>query len=211
MNFFIAAIGRSGTTWLAQLLDSSASHTCRHEDADPRSKTVPHAFTPFPAERFLARGPLYGECSGMLRYHLSAGIPNGKDKLIPRRAWLRRNPVRVITSWMNSGCRAPEDLSAVCLEVLWHFQNLSGWVELDDGARIVDLERVSTSPARLQEFVDWLGVELVVTEEKLRPRNSQPPSMRKFRWNRSRLDTLRRCADHLQLSGVEEWITAAGE
>ena len=41
----------------------------------------------------------------------------------------------------------------------------------DTACRVVCLETLSESTANLQEFCDWIGVDLKVTKEMLRPRN----------------------------------------
>lgn len=203
MNFFVVGIGRSGTTWLARLLDQSPSHRCLHEEADPRCKNVAQPYSPFPLDRFLSAGPNYGECHGMLRYHLSAGVPNGKEKMIPRRVWLRRNLLAVIASWMNGWDRSRDELSAVCYEVLWQYRNLQQWETMDKGARLVRMEYLTTDLPALQEFTGWLEIDLEVTPEMQAPVNAQPASVKWFTWTSGELEILRTIASRLQIDGIE--------
>lgn len=191
MNFFVVAIGHSGTRWLSNLLASA------HEENDTRNKAVWQPWTPFPVERFWAAGENYGEVNGMLRYHLSAQH-SGRERLIPRRAWLRRNPRDIVASWMNDELhRGPNELASVCYEVLWHFRNLRGWAANDSGVRVVDLEVISADAAALGEFASWLGREIEVTPQMLRPHGQTPPARRRFQWGEQETATLRTVAERV--------------
>lgn len=191
MNFFVVAIGHSGTMWLSRVLG------CQHEEPDPRDKTIPHPWTPFPLERFWAGGSNYGEVNGMLRYHLSAQHP-GRERLIPRRAFLRRDPQRIIASWMNDELgRGPDELASVCWEVLWHYQNLTGWASADPAVRVVDLETLSSDPQALRGFSAWLGREVEIGPETLLPHRPTPPERRRFQWGVRELATLRTIAKRI--------------
>lgn len=176
MNFFVTAIGHSGTMWLAHVLG------CEHEAPDPRPKHLPHPWTPFPVERFWRGGPDYGEVNGMLRYHLSGQYP-GRERLIPRRAWLRRDARAIIASWMNDDLDREEwELASVCHEVLWHYHNLERWAAADPGARVVDLETLSTDLDALREFAAWLGHRGQIEAEAMRPYRPTPEHRKRFRW-----------------------------
>ncbi len=195
MNFFVVAIGHSGSRWLAHVLG------CAHEEADSRDKSIPHPWTPFPVERFWTAGNGYGEVNGMLRFHLSGQYP-GRERLIPRRAWLRRNPRAVVTSWMNDELdRDPLELSAICWEVMWHYKNLSEWAAADSEARVIDLETLSTNIEALREFLSWLEVKRTITEDSLRPIGVTPKSRTRFTWGAKEEDVLRRTMQRLRFSG----------
>jgi hypothetical protein len=197
MNFFITGIGHSGTMWLARVLG------CPHESPDPRNKAIWHPWTPFPVERFWAAGADYGEVNGMLRYHLSAQHP-GRERLIPRRAWLRRDPRAIIASWMDDELvRGPDELAAVCGEVLWHYRNLTAWAAADPGARVIDLETLSTDPAALGELASWLGREIEVGPDTMRPHRPTPPDRRRFTWGEAETATLRTVARRLGMSEID--------
>lgn len=190
--YFIAAIGRSGTCWLARLLDGAAGHTCAHEEGDTRSKTIPQPWTPFPLDRWMGRES-YGEVNGMLRYHLS-GQHLGREMEIEKRLYLRRAPLDIIASWMTQGSRPEEDLSATAAEVLWHARNLEVWAWVS-GSPVMDVETLWADRARVQGLVDWLGLDLQVTPEMMRPANGGDRARREaWIWTEARLATVRRAA-----------------
>lgn len=172
-KYFIAAIGRSGTKWLAELLNQAEGHTCLHEAGDRRSKVIPQPWTPFPVDRWADKAS-YGECSGMLRYHLS-GQHLGPEMELgdTHRIYLRRDPLDIISSWMDKGARDASELSATCHEVLWHAANLDAWATLSS-SRIVDVETLWASKAAIQELVDSLGLALTVTDEMMVAKNARP-------------------------------------
>lgn len=198
MNYFVVGIGRSGTTWLSQVLDSAPGWTCGHEPVDPRSKVIPYAHSPFPLERFLARGEQYGECHGMLRYHLSVG-DIGPEMAIMRRVYLRRHPLDIVASWMCGGNRTADELSATCHEVFWQANNLRRWAAMTC-SRIVDAETLWSDRAELQELVDWLGLPLTVAAEHMHPVNALPPDRRDvFEWTPDRIALARKTAARVGL------------
>ncbi len=196
MNFFVTGIGHSGTMWLAHVLG------CAHEDPDPRPKNIPHPWSPFPVERFWAGGPDYGEVNGMLRYHLSAQHP-GRERLIPRRAWLRRDPRAIIASWMNDELERPEwELACVCHEVLWHYHNLEGWAAADGSVRVVDLEALSADLEAVREFAAWLGHRGSIGPEALRPYRPTPEHRKRFQWGPQEERILQTVAARVGRAGV---------
>lgn len=192
MNFFVVGIGRSGTTWLSSVLNQSPTHHCAHEEADDRSPSVALPWSPFPAERFLEAGPNYGECHGMLRYHLSSGVSNGKEKLIPRRAWLVRDTKDVIASWMQRDGRTRDELSAVCYEVLWQEHNLRQWAASDPDVRVIKMETLASSVDSLQRFIDWLEIDLRIGSDDLGAQNATPDRRRWFEWDQESDETFNR-------------------
>lgn len=201
MNFFVTGIGHSGTMWLAKVLG------CPHETPDARCKVTPHAWSPFPVERFWAGGQDYGEVNGMLRYHLSAQF-RGMERLIPRRAWLRRNPKAIIRSWMNDSVkRKPWELPFVCFEVLWHYRNLSEWVAIDKDAKVFDLETISTNPLRLAEACEWLGRPKIVKTADLVPVRPTPKENQWFEWGKDELEVFRTIAARVGLTAAVEGAT----
>lgn len=198
-HYCIVCIGRSGSKWLSGLLDQAEGHRCAHEEGDLRNKVVPQPWTPFPVERWL-RKDSYGEVNGMLRYHLSAQCL-GREMEIPRRVYLRRNPLDIIASWMTQGRREESELSAACHEVLWHAANLAGWAELS-GSPVVDVETLWASRKETQALVDWLVGEesLHVTAEMMRPVNAGNRRTREaWAWTPERLAVARRAAERVGL------------
>lgn len=204
MLFFVATIGRSGSNWLHRLLSRSESHAVAHEDADPRFGTwAPLGWSPFPLDRFLTRGPNYGEVHGFLRYHLSSQY-RGLERSIPRRAVLERDPRAVIRSWMRNadavvGPRDESELAAVCFEVLSQQMALREWARSDSGARIVRLEELTSDLACLNEFLAWLEVDVVATESDQAHRENPTPAEKcPWDWSPRAEETFRRIQSRLE-------------
>jgi len=180
MTFFIATIGRSGSTWLSNVLNRGDHEVC-HEEADPNPQPYVRAFGRFPIERFAKSK--YGEVHGYLRYNLS---PNavGPEILIQKRAILQRDPREVITSWMNRDNRRIDELSAVCYEVLYQRRILQEWAIATE-SRILELGEISSSSKSLQELVNWIGIDYEVSDSDLLPQNANDNGRRRiwFEWN----------------------------
>jgi hypothetical protein len=186
-KYFIVAIGRSGTLWLSDLLHQANGHTCLHESGDTRSKAIPQPWTPFPMERWLYEDS-YGEVNGMLRYHLSGQYLGPEMEFeSSHRVYLRRDPMRIIASWMQQSNRDITELSATCHEVLWHAANLDAWARLS-GSRIIDVENLWRSREVTQTFVDSLGLDLIVTDEMMQIKNARPAHIPvRFQWDHAGL------------------------
>ncbi len=178
MLFFGATVGRSGSTWLAETLNQSATHQVRHEEADLRDPAMIHGWSRFPYERFADHGPNYGEVHGFLGYHLSAGH-EGMERLIPRRFVLERETRAVVRSWMNRDGRQPEELAAVIFEVTTRQRLLREWAASDKRARVVKLETLTTDLRAFREFSDWLGIDFTPTRaDQERVTNANPAARR---------------------------------
>ena len=180
-TFFVTGLGRSGTKFLATILNRSRSHRVKHEWHLP----VPGLqdrwlrigrLKQFPIYRFwLARYPFpgvrpgYGEVNSLLRFTLSAQRV-GRERLVERRGLILRDPRDIVASAMNRGSLTLDDFPAVCERVLgMHFrlQALSEHPEL--GYRTFQFGRMTTDVAYLREIVAWTGIEdVVVTEQDLR-------------------------------------------
>lgn len=166
---------------MSALLDESPTHTVMHEDADTRDPMYIHPHSQFPIKRFAK--PNYGEVHGFLRYQLSAGCP-GPERLVPRRALLRREAKSVIRSWMNRDNRQPDELSAVIFEVTTQQRLLDAWAESDPDVRVFRFETLTTDLDALREMCSWLEIDLVPTEEQMRTiRNPNDPSQHVFDWD----------------------------
>ena len=201
--YFIAAIGRSGTYWLANLLNQASGHKCGHEEGDTRSKTIPQPWTPFPIQRWEGKES-YGEVNGMLRYHLS-GQCLGREMEIEKRVYLRRAPLDIIASWMTQGSRPEDDLSSTAAEVLWHAKNLQEWAILS-GSKVIDVEKLWKEKARVQDLIDWINLDLLVTDEMTLPPNGGNRANRDaWNWTEERLDTVRRAALRMGYSSPDVW------
>lgn len=170
MNFFGAAIGRSGTTWLSSLLNESPTHTVKHEDGEPyESRIIPiEQWMPFPVERW--EGGNYGEVQGYLRRHLSPHFA-GLERTIPRRFVLLRHPKEITRSWMNKKGSNLVDLGFVTKEISDAFRLLVEYAEFDPGAKIFRMEDITKDINKLQELVDWLDIDLTVSKRMLTPKN----------------------------------------
>ena len=190
MNFFIATIGRSGSTWLSHLLEKSPTHTVLHEEADARDPMFIHPQAPFPIKRFAKKN--YGEIHGFLRYHLSASQP-GAERLIPRRALLRRDVKSVIKSWMNRDNRQMDELSAVMFEVTTQQRLLDAWAKSDDEVRVFQFEELTTNITLLRDMCSWLEIDYLPTEEGMKTvLNPNNPKNHKFDWDEKSEDLFNR-------------------
>lgn len=182
MNFFIATVGRSGSTWLSHVLNKSESHTVLHEVADGRNPDFIHPHSPFPIERF-AR-PNYGEVHGFLRYNLSAGMP-GSERLIPRRGLLRRDTKSLIQSWMNRDKRMESELAAVIFEVTTQQRLLDEWAKSDELVRVFKFEELTTELTALEDLCDWLEIGYTPVESDINTViNSNNPKNHIFDWDK---------------------------
>jgi len=177
MNFFVATLGRSGTNWLAELLNKSEKFTVEHERMDGRDPRFIHPYSPFPIERF-AR-PDYGEVHGFLRYSLSAGFI-GPETMVPRRVLLERCPFAVIKSWMQCGDREGWEFSAVVFEVLTQQRLLKLWADADLEVRQEQFEVLTTDLEKLKVFCAWLELDYEPTQEDMMERKCA--SEETFQW-----------------------------
>lgn len=197
MNFFIATVGRSGSTWLSSVL-AKGSHTVLHEEAEESPQSHIRAFSPFPIHRFARSN--YGEVHGYLRYHLSPHAL-GAELLVPRRAVLKRDVRKVVTSWMNRDARVPDELGAVIFEVLTQQRILDEWATAS-GSRVLNLEELSSSLPSLTDLVEWLGVDYAPTEADLAPKNVNDNGHRElwFSWDEKAEQLLRQLAHRQRVS-----------
>jgi len=180
--FWITGIGRSGTLWLAETLNQADGWTVKHEKAEPKALRRSTAWRPFPVERFRRGGEQYGECHGVLRYSLTPHFA-GREREIPKRAILLRDPQAIIASWMNRSQHEQHDLSWIIKTVLVEIGHLLDYAATDPNCRIVSLGEL-LSVSSLQKFADWLGIEIRITADMLRPKNATAAADKWFRWNR---------------------------
>lgn len=192
MNFWICGIGRSGTKWLSTVL-GQGDHTVRHEGADWWGNQMPWYYAPFPMARFERRN--YGECHGLLIRHLSP-LAVGAERRILRRAILLRNDQDVVRSWMDRRGHVDHDLSWVTRTVVSGQRQLIEYAKSDPGCRVLHLERLADVSV-LQELVDWIGIELRITSQHLRPINATRD--RRFEWTRERYETFKHVAAKFSL------------
>lgn len=209
MLFFIATVGRSGSNWLCRTLAQSPTHRVEHEDADDRFRTSAiHGHAEFPLERFLSRGPDYGEVHGFLRYNLS-GERAGLERSIPRRAALERNTRDVIRSWCRNeiaagSTTAEEEFGAIAFEVLTQQRLLREWAESDPSARIFSLEKLTTNQAVLDELCDWLGLGFHPSPETRNIRQNPTRSHRpEWEWTPHREQVLARISERMGFDPID--------
>jgi hypothetical protein len=183
-RFWVTAIGRSGTHKIASILSELSGTQVRHEDADPRDPGVAWPFSRFPIDRFWGPERVYGECHGMLRYHLSCNVP-GFERQIPRRAIIYRDLRKVIAAWMNRDDRKIEELSAVIYEISWQWFNLELYADSDPGCPIWNFDRLMSDLPYLKAFVLHMGfsAEKVTADLQVEVENPTPPSDRWFSWS----------------------------
>jgi len=131
-----------------------------------------------------------------LRYHLSAACP-GRERLIPRRAVMFRDPREIIASWMNAPGRRADELGAVIYEVMWHYKNLADWVKADEAARSFEFAVLTADIVQLQDLCDWLEVDVRISQSSLDAVNTTPADLRKFQWGEVENELLLTIARHL--------------
>jgi hypothetical protein len=152
-----------------------------HEEADTRDPMYIHPHAPFPIKRFAKKN--YGEVHGFLRYNLSAGCP-GAERLIPRRALLRRDTKSVIRSWMNRDFRELDELAAVIFEVTTQQRLLDLWAKTDEEVRVFQFETLTSDLDALRDLTTWLDIDLDPTEEQMKTvLNANDPSQHRFDWD----------------------------
>ena len=181
MNFFVATIGRSGSSWLSAILNQSKTHQVVHEEVDDRDPMFVHQFSEFPIERF--NKPKYGEVHGFLRYHLSGGF-TGVEKLIPRRVLMLRDTKDVIKSWMNRDNRTRDELAAVIFEVTTAERLLIDWARSDTDVRVFEFDQLTQNLSTLKDLCSWLEIDYTPTESDLRNVvNPNPEGSHWFEWD----------------------------
>ncbi len=148
MSFAIASHGRSGTKFLASLLDRSPSWTVQHEPGGDSG------FLPLTEvqARFDSGGPRYGEVNSTLRVHLG-------DLRVDRRFVILRDPLAVFLSAAN---RKPAAIRSGAIEPILAYH--------DEQFRIVHrlvrsmipairFELMTTNLVYLADQIEKLGVD----------------------------------------------------
>lgn len=154
-SFAISGFGRSGTRFLAELLDRSPTWTVAHEPTAQYD-------APSLADRFnqgKAAGP-YGEVNSFLLYSL-------RELPVDRRAVIVRDPIEIVVSYANRNprelCRVnPDDSEPLPLEggFLSHLISSLAVIDVHAGAGVplVSFERMTTDLAYLREIIRDCGV-----------------------------------------------------
>ena len=161
MNFFVVANGRSGTLWLARLLNQSPTHRVRHEEADTHRPVSPECWEPFPIDRW-ADGN-YGECHGILRRYLSPAY-EGEEYRIPGKYVLLRSKKAIFESWMNRGGHRANDAGWRACSICKIEKNLLA-LHRSRGFKMLVMEDLTTNLPLLQGLVDELGLGFTVSQE----------------------------------------------
>lgn len=176
-TFFITGLGRSGTKFLASVLNRSQNYSVVHEWDLPlpgfRDRWLgERGGGRFPIHRFwLARHPFpgarrgYGEVNSFLRFTL--GRDAGSERFVERRAVIVRDPRDIIASIMNRGNRTAEDFEPVCEELLKSYarvEALSRHPNLE--YERFEFERMTSEVDYLQSIVRWAGIDDVTVTER---------------------------------------------
>lgn len=159
MNFFIVGNGRSGTTWLAQLLNQSPTHTVRHEGADKNRPISPECWQPFPIERWA--GGNYGECHGILRRYLSPAYI-GLEESIPGKYVLLRSKKAIFESWMNRDAHQANDAGWIACSICKIERNMLDLHRIRGFKKLI-LEELITDLPKLQTLINELRLGFAVT------------------------------------------------
>lgn len=163
-TFFITGLGRSGTMFLATILNRSTSYRVVHEWQLPpvwRDGRLKR----FPILRFmLARTPLgkfrkgYGEVNSHLRRTVDiSGV--GCEAFIEKRGVILRDPRDVVASVMNRRRPINKDFKIATKRVLENYNHI---VQLLHHPKLkyeeFQFEKFTTNAIYLQSIVDWTGI-----------------------------------------------------
>ena len=165
-TFFITGLGRSGTKYLASVLDRSEEYRVIHEWRIPRTPFYDGNLTRFPLWRFyLARHPLgefrkgYGEVNSYLRLTLDPERV-GPERHIAKRGIILRDPRDIVSSAMNRRGRAEGDFHDQCEDKVRRFATLLR--VLNDSHlhyERFEFRRFTSDPAYVQQIAEWAGIE----------------------------------------------------
>lgn len=188
-RYFVTGVGRSGTTWLAKTLAEASGQPCHHEPVAGLNTRVPHAYSPFPVERW--KGEDYGECHGLLRYQLSPEFL-GPEMQIPHRAVIFRDAREVIASWMSSTYWGEELFPCVCHEVLTGMDRLYRWAALSE-AEVYHVKHLWADLDYFRMLCDTLGLSCHLAELP----SAANAGLQTFEFFSSHNRILSRVAEHL--------------
>lgn len=189
-TFFITSTGRSGTAFLAKLLNRSRQYHVVHEWHIPRTRFQDGHLTRFPLFRFvLARRPLgkwrkgYGEVNSYLR-KVTSLTAEGPERFIERRAVILRDPRDVIASGMNRQGKTKQDFELLCNMAIQAYARV---IQLLNHPTLhydsFEFDRMTTDLAYLQSLIDWTGItDLQVTADELEHKVNTSPSTWFPRW-----------------------------
>ena len=170
-TFFVTGLGRSGTKFLATLLQRSDQFRVVHEWKLRGTRLRDRHLKHFPLYRFwLARYPFaaarkgYGEVNSHLRKVLKPDAL-GPEARIPKRAIIERDPRDVIASAMNRRNRNSDDFAPLCEAVVRDYVNLQLILsEPGLGYDRFSFTQMTRDAAYLQQIVEWAGIsDLQVT------------------------------------------------
>lgn len=161
----MTGLGRSGTSFLARLMNRTRAFSVAHEWHIPLPGYEDLSLRRFPIHRFwLGRYPFpryrtgYGEVNSYLRFFLNPAAC-GAERLIPKKAIIHRDPREVITSVMNRGGRTIADFDEVCDRILRMYWNLQGLLKLQSKSyRRIEFHEMVTDANYLYEILDWVGI-----------------------------------------------------
>ena len=189
-TFFITSTGRSGTAFLAKLLNRSRQYHVVHEWHIPRTRFQDGHLTRFPLFRFvLARQPLgkwrqgYGEVNSYLR-KVANLTAEGPERFIERRAVILRDPRDVIASNMNRQGRKKQDFELLCNVTIHEYSKV---IQLLEHPTLhydsFEFDRMTTDVAYLQSIIDWTGItDVQVTTDDVEHKVNISPSSWFPRW-----------------------------
>lgn len=187
-TFFITGLGRSGTAFLASVLNRSSQYHVVHEWKVPRTPFRDGRLQKFPLWRFyLARHPFggvrpgYGEVNSHLRRTLDAGSA-GREVLVEKRGVILRDPRDIVASGMNRNGRTEADFPSLCEDKVSEFARL---LELLDHPTLhyepFEFRRFTAEPDYIRQIAEWAGIgdldvppEVVARKVNVSERSSFP-------------------------------------
>lgn len=170
-TFFITGLGRSGTAFLASVLDRSRRYHVRHERYKEGRYRRKHKT--FPIQRFikhqipfLNRFHGYGEVNSHLRHTIDP-YKVGFEAMIEKRAIIVRNPRDLISSAMNRHNRTIEDFEDVCNRVLKEYARITTFKDHPSlRYEVFDFEMATSNIDCLQNIVEWAKIDDVKVNEE---------------------------------------------
>lgn len=143
-NFAVTAVGRSGTKFLATILNRSPTWTVRHEPG-PRGKAK-HTMAHLQRLNKRFDRDSYGEVNSFLRWVFA-------DLSVGKKAVIVRDPFDVVLSTYN---RRHRDLRSCADELAEGFRLLDGYIE--SGNKVFYFEHMTTEVDYLRSIATYLGV-----------------------------------------------------
>lgn len=142
-SFLITCHGRSGSKFLATLMNRSRSWTVTHE-ASVGDATLEKIQNRFDRD-------LYGDVSGHHRFHF-------RELRVKKRGIILRNPRDIFLSCYNRGY-SYERLMKSMERINWSWLHLNKWLQRDTSIRKIEFTKMTTDLNYVSEVCVFFGVK----------------------------------------------------